>query len=140
MTSRTAAFPTDAVRSIVGRPIATVTDDASLREVAEALVGDEVGALLVVHQDVPVGIVSERDVVRAVVEGVDPDQACASDVMTYDTVWAAPGDAIAEVGRAMLDAGVRHLPIRTDERVVGMVSIRDVVRVLLEQPVPEPAD
>ncbi len=140
MPSQTAPLATDAVRSLVARPVATVSEDASLREIAEALVGDEVGALLVLHQDVPVGIVSERDIVRAIAEGADPADVSTSDVMTFDTVWAAPSDPIVEVGRTMLDAGVRHMPIRTDERVIGMVSIRDVVRVMLHEPVPQPAD
>jgi CBS domain-containing protein len=79
----------------------------------------------------PAGLISERDLITILASGGDLDTHQAADVMTADLVAAQPGDSIASVGRLMLDAKVRHVVIRDGDSVVGLVSIRDVLAVLL---------
>lgn len=125
--------PTDPVHTIMVWPVETIPAGAELRDVARALAAEHVGALVVTDDDAPIGIVSERDIVRALAEEGDPDEVWSADVMTLQTVEARPSESIGQVARRMLDAGVRHIPVREGDDIVGIVSIRDVLRTLLDQ-------
>lgn len=115
------------IDTVMRRTTVTVELGASLREVCEVLTRDEVGAV-VVSGKVPVtGIVSERDVVRALADGADPDEERVSEVMTYEVVSVGPSDPLAEVAQVMLDGGIRHLPVVDQGQLVGIVSIRDLM-------------
>lgn len=124
--------PDDPVERIMSSPVATVEAHDSLRVVAVSLADAEVGALVVMDGETPFGMISERDVVHAVASGGDPDQVEALSLVGATTVWAQPTDTIRQVAAMMRDAEVRHIPVRLQDSVVGVVSIRDVVQVLLE--------
>ena len=97
-----------------------------------------VGAVLVDGPHGPVGVLSERDIITVLASGGDPDVRQAGEVMSPDIVWAAPNESIDEVARRMCEAGVRHIPIRHGATVVGVVSMRDVLEVLVAAPDTEP--
>lgn len=123
--------PGDRVRHVMRAPVASVAEECSARDVAEELVADEIGAVLVTGPHGPVGIVSERDVVTVLATGGDLDRLQAADLMTTDILWAAPEDAIDEVARRMHEAHVRHVPVRVASgAVAGIVSVRDVLEPL----------
>lgn len=124
------ARPTDPVRMIMARSVATVDAGASLLDVAAELAADEVGAVLVTGAG-PLGMLTERDVLNLVGTGADLAAAQAGEVMTADVIWARPEDTIAAVGERMLEAGVRHLPVGDGRDAVGIVSLRDVAAVLV---------
>lgn len=132
-TSRTVPAPTDPVRLVMARRLVGVGSDVSLREIARELYECEIGVVLVDNPGGATGLVSERDLVAAVADGDDLDKRQALDIMTADLVTAAPDDTIAAVGVLMCDAGVRHVPVAVGGTVVGVVSIRDVLAVLLPQ-------
>ena len=121
--------PDDAIRMLVHRPAVQVHTEDSLRAVAETLTEESVGVAMVKGTHPPC-LVSERDLVAALAEGVDPDSSRAADVMTDDVASATPDETILDVGVRMLDNEIRHLPIVEDDVVVGMVSIRDVLAAL----------
>lgn len=125
------ALSSDPVRLIMTYPPATVDVAVSLRDAAEQLAADEVGALLVTG-DGTLGILSERDIVSVVGAGGRLDTLQVGDVMNTELVWSSLDTSISEAGRLMLDAGVRHLPIGDGITPVGIVSIRDVLAVVLE--------
>jgi len=88
-----------------------------------------VGALVVMNDDTPVGIVSERDLMqRVILERRDPQTTTAGEVMTRDVVCvgidASPGEAM----RIMTEKRCRHLPVVLDGKIVGIISIGDLVR------------
>lgn len=122
--------PSDPVRLLMATPVATVDVGASVREVAEELMADEVGAVLVTGGG-PVGLLSERDVLTLVANGTDAESTQAGDVMTSDVIWARPDDRIGAVAELMIDAAVRHVPVGDGHHVLGIVSLRDVVSVLV---------
>jgi signal-transduction protein with cAMP-binding, CBS, and nucleotidyltransferase domain len=122
--------PDDPIRTLSHRPAVQVHKDDSLRSVAEMLTEESIGAA-VVKGTRPPCIVSERDVVAALAEGLDPGQSTAADIMTSDIAWAAPGDTVLDVGVRMLENEIRHLPLVDDGVVVGVVSARDVLAVLV---------
>jgi CBS domain-containing protein len=123
--------PDDPVRSIMVCPVIEVGEQSTLRQVTEQVSGAGVGAVLVVRAGTAAGILSERDVVRALAEGVDPNEVWAADVMTEPVMWVTPDDAISSVVELMELGGVRHVPVREGGRAVGMVSVRDVLDVLV---------
>ncbi len=92
---------------------------------------EDIGALLVFEGNQPVGVVSERDVVRSLAAGADPDEVWAADVMSTETVWGSPDDSLIDAADALSAAGIRHLPLRRGGRLVGIVSSRDILSAVL---------
>jgi CBS domain-containing protein len=123
--------PDDPARSIMVRPVIEVDGQSPLRHVAEQMSDAGVGAVLVVRAGAAAGILSERDVVRALADGADPDEVWAADVMTTPILWVAPDDSISSVAELMELGGVRHAPVREGGRAIGMISVRDVLDVLV---------
>lgn len=126
------ASRTDRVTEIMTWPVATVGTRTSLRDILEELAADEVGALAVLEDHSFVGIVSERDVVRHLADGGNPDNLTAGEIMTTDLVTADVSEPILDAARRMREAQIRHLPVLKDDRLVGFVSIRDLFGVLLD--------
>jgi signal-transduction protein with cAMP-binding, CBS, and nucleotidyltransferase domain len=124
--------PDDAIRTLVHRPAVQVHMEDSLRAVAETLTEESVGAAMVKGTHPPC-LVSERDVVAALADGVDPDESRAADVMTEDLASATPDETVFDVGLRMLDNEIRHLPIVEGDVVVGVVSARDVLAALVKR-------
>ena len=120
------------VASVMHRSTVSVRPDTTIRQVAETLSREEVGAVVVRGAEGLVGIVSERDVVRALAEGVDPDADRAADVMTYEVVSVGSVDPIDTVAKTMLEGGIRHLPVVDAGGPVGIVSIRDLLGAYLD--------
>lgn len=121
------------VATVMHRSTVSVRPDTTLRLVAETLAREEVGAVVVRGADGLVGIVSERDLVRALADGVDPDVERAADVMTYDLLSVESVAAIDDVARTMLDGRIRHLPVVDAGGPVGIVSIRDLLGAFVDQ-------
>lgn len=114
------------ISTVMRRTAVTVRLGSTLREVSEVLSREEIGAVVVTGTQPLAGIVSERDIVRALADGADPDAERAEDVMTFDVVTVGPDESLADVGRRMLDGGIRHVPVVDGEKAVGIVSIRDL--------------
>jgi CBS domain-containing protein len=118
--------PTSAIATVMRRSTVTVRPESTLRDVAETLVREEVGAA-VVRGEAIAGIVSERDLVRAIADGADPDSERAVDIMTFDVVSVTSDTPIAQVAAVMLEGAIRHLPVIDDAGPVGIVSMRDLL-------------
>lgn len=118
------------IRDLHPRRPVEIGEGGSLRDAAKHLAEDDIGALLVFGSTAPSGILSERDLARAVADTVDLDATPVEEYMTRSPVCVetnAPlGQAIAE----MNEFGVRHLMVTEGEHVVGMISMRDVFRLL----------
>jgi CBS domain-containing protein len=110
------------------RPVlVTVDADESLAVAADRMHWYAVGALPVYERHALVGIVSERDLTAAVADGLDLARALVRHRMTPTPATVAPGDDIADAARIMAELGVRHLPVVDGDRLVGMLSIRDMI-------------
>lgn len=123
------------VSDLVHRSPVTVHPDDTLREVAAVLAREEIGAVAVRGADEVVGIVSERDIVRALADDADPDDDRAADVMTYDLVSIGPDALVHAAAVLMIGGQIRHLPVLRDGHVTGIISMRDVLEAL-EFPTP----
>lgn len=110
------------------KPDDTIFD--SLRLMAEK----GVGALLVMDGDKLVGIVTERDYARKVIlEGKSSKTAAISEIMTEKVLCVAPESTVEECMALMTDKRARHLPVVDDKRVVGVLSIGDLVKAILSE-------
>jgi CBS domain-containing protein len=111
-----------------GADVATVGPDATVTEVLAALADRNVGALVVTRGDTVVGIVSERDIVRRLNDlGHVVLDSTVHDIMTTSVIACTSQDPVEKVAGAMTEKRVRHLPVIDNERLVGIVTIGDVV-------------
>ena len=112
-----------------GDAVYSIRPDLRLSDACGELERRRVGALIVCDDDRVVGVLSERDVVRAVArDGKAALDRPISDVMTRDVVFAAPAESVTILMERMTDRRIRHLPVLRDERLVGVISIGDVVK------------
>jgi CBS domain-containing protein len=100
---------------------------ATLRAAAVALEEAGVGCVVVGTREAVEGVVSERDILRAVAEGIDLDATPVSEVESRHLMWATTDSTVEEVVDEMMGNYVRHVLVGEDHRLVGMVSIRDVL-------------
>lgn len=121
------ARPDEPVTRLVRRGPVTVTPTVTLRELSEVLVREEVGVALVVRDEAPIGLVSERDVVRALADGHDADDDRAEDVMTFEVVAIDSHEPITAAAERMLDGEIRHLLVSDGAKCLGVISMRDVL-------------
>jgi CBS domain-containing protein len=124
--------PGDPVQLLISVPIVWAESHAALADLAVQLGQEHVGALLVMEGDQLAGVISERDLVRAVGSGSDTADVWIADVMALDPVQVDGETAIAIAAETMLDSGVRHLPVTSEGRVIGIVSMRDILRVFTD--------
>lgn len=104
--------------------------DDTLAQAARTMWDQQTGSLLVMDGDELLGIVTERDVLRAVAEGRALDETRVSEVMTKNVLTVHPGASLREALAIMTDKWIRHLPVVERGRVVGIVSQRDLAGVL----------
>jgi CBS domain-containing protein len=111
---------------LMTREVLTVAPEDTLGESAQKMVDRGVGSAVVSDYGRLIGILTERDVLRAVADRVHSSEARVRDWMTANPVTASADMSAADAARTMLDNGFRHLPVVEDDRAVGIVSIRDV--------------
>ena len=107
---------------------ATITDASTdtLRSAAERMWRQQTGSLLVMDGDRLAGIITERDVLRAVALGADPATATVDEAMTAEVFTVGPDMPLRDAAREMAVRWIRHLPVEDGGRLVGMVSMRDI--------------
>jgi CBS domain-containing protein len=119
--------PHDPVESLITGPAVEVRVDDTLLRVAEVMAEDSIGAVTVHGSRGPAGVVSERDLVVAVAEGVDLTSERAADLMSLDPTTIEAGQPVSAAAALMLEGGIRHLPVMATDKLVGVISIRDVL-------------
>ena len=117
----------DQVRMFVSDTLIRVGHDATLRELAQRMAAEGVGALVVTEGDQVHGIVSERDVVVAIAAGKDLDSTIAADIDSRRVVTCTPDTSVQEAAVLMMEHYVRHLLVNDHTGTVGIVSARDLL-------------
>ncbi|GAC1425556.1 MAG: hypothetical protein NVSMB57_16950 [Actinomycetota bacterium] len=118
-----------AIRDIMHTDVLEMEMASTLQEAAHAMRERNVSSLLVTEHGRLVGIVTERDHVVAMSDGVDANVAHVRDYMTSNPVSVLPDASIEEATKVMLEHGFRHLPIiDEDHKLLGVVSMRDLAR------------
>jgi len=115
---------------IDGRSLVHAAPSDTVRDAARKMTERNIGAIAILDDGKLVGIFSERDVLwRILVEGRDPDATLVGTVMTKDIVIATPSDDINEALQKMRECNCRHLPVVQSGKLMGMISIRDLLQI-----------
>jgi CBS domain-containing protein len=120
-------FVSDIIRDVMSpRPLA-LSADAMITEAALVMRREDIGDVLVVQEDRPCGILTDRDiVVRVLAAGKDPSQTRVGDVCSRELTTVSPEDSVGQAVRLMREKAIRRLPVLEDGEIVGMLSIGDI--------------
>jgi CBS domain-containing protein len=121
------------VRDGMTRLVLTIGPAHTLREAARLMSARRVGAAVVTDdQHAGIGILTERDILDSVGTGEDPDTELVAQHRTVDVVFAAPDWTLQQAAETMVRSGFRHLVVVEGQEVIGLLSMRDIVRVWAE--------
>ncbi len=128
------------VSEAMSKSVVQLGPDHTLRQAAQIMSSKRVGSAIVDDPDGEgIGIITERDVLNAIGAGLDPDVERTADHITWDVVYAGPNWSIEEAATAMVSGGFRHLVVLDGDDVLGVISVRDIIRVWVARGAPLPA-
>lgn len=117
-----------------GNQVWSIKADQQVLEALKLLAEKDIGALLVYQDKKVAGIISERDYARKVVlKGKSVEKTLVSEIMTSEVLCVSPNQSIEECMALMTAKKIRHLPVVEDEKIVGMISIGDVVNAVISE-------
>jgi CBS domain-containing protein len=117
-----------------GSQVVSVARQAPVLEAIRVMAEHHIGAVLVMEGDQLLGILSERDYARKVIlQGRSSHDTAVAVIMSSPVVCVGPHDSVAECMSIMTEKHIRHLPVIDNERVIGVVSIGDLVKELIEE-------
>lgn len=125
------------VRNLMKQPVVTVSADQSVRQAARRMREHVIGSVVVTDGDRLAGILTERDVLHAVAEDRDLDQTSSAELMTSELVTAGPNWDVVVAASVMTSNRIRHLVVKNNEQLLGVLSLRDVLSVYLPDQVHE---
>ena len=115
-----------------GHEIQSVHPDDSVFDAIQKLAAANIGSLIVIEDDRPVGIFTERDYARNVIlKGKSSPTTQIREVMTTRVIYVQPEQTVEECMAIMTDKHIRHLPVLRDEKLIGMISIGDLVKSII---------
>ena len=122
------------IGALLSSSVLTMGPDSTLRDAARAMVGRRVGSTVVVTEDGSPAILTERDLLRAMAAGADPDTTKVADYMTPGALTASPSWDVIEAAERMREGGFRHLIVMSEAgTVAGVLSMRDLMSSLLSE-------
>jgi CBS domain-containing protein len=117
------------VKDGMSRVVLSVGPAHTLRQAAKMMAAQHVGAAVVLdHDRSGIGILTERDILKSVGADQDPDVELAAGHQTHDVVFASPEWTLEEAAKTMVSGGFRHLVVVDSGEVIGLLSMRDIVR------------
>ncbi len=119
--------PDAPVRIFVSADVITIAPSASVRDAAVAIADASVGMLVIGTADDVAAVVSKRDIVRAVAEGIDLDDVAVLDIGSTELVWVDADEVIGAAAEEMMKDYVRHVLVRDEGGLVGVLSMRDAL-------------
>ncbi|MGB3943306.1 MAG: CBS domain-containing protein [Methanothrix sp.] len=117
------------VRDIMARPVITVDSSVDVMKAANKMFSANVGSLIVIHNDQPMGIITERDLVgKIVARAANPKEVKVSDVMSSPLITVHPEISLSDAAVKMLKSGVKRLPVvSSDGELMGIITDTDLV-------------
>lgn len=122
------------VADLMRTDVVTVSRAISIADAATRLRDENVGSVVVVEADRPVGILTDRDIaIRIVADGLDPDQMTAGDTMTEDPTTVDADVGVMELCERMAEAGVRRMPVVDGDELAGIITLDDLNRLFVRE-------
>ncbi len=116
------------------QPVLVIGPHHTLRQAARLMAARGVGSAVVIDpESTGIGIMTERDVLNAIGAGLDPDTERTASHITWDVVYASPEWTLEDAAAAMARGGFRHLVVMEGDEVLGVISVRDIMRVWSDQ-------
>jgi len=120
------------VKDVMTKGVRVTGPDSSVREVVVTMNSFNIGSIIVVQDNKPVGVISERDVLRRVVEPcLSPETITAKQIMTSPVITICESASLAEVVKIMAEKRVRKIPVMKKERLVGIITYTDILSKVL---------
>ncbi|MBT5558905.1 MAG: CBS domain-containing protein [Proteobacteria bacterium] len=117
-----------------GNDVCSINPEASVYEAIQKMAEKNVGALLVMHEDKVAGIISERDYTRKLIlKNRSSKDTPVADVMTKDVCYVTQQEQVNECMALMTEKRIRHLPVIEDGKVLGVISLGDVVKTIIDE-------
>jgi CBS domain-containing protein len=120
------------IGDFMSRDVLSAAPEDTIGEAAQLMADANVGSSVVLEHGRLIGILTERDLLRAMAQRVHPSEARVREWMTAEPVAVSESTSADEAARLMVENGFRHLPVVDGERTLGVVSLRDVMRHSLE--------
>lgn len=127
------------LRDVAVRHLLTIDTQATLRRAAKVMTDRGVGCAVVIENEKVAGIITERDILRAVSDDKIMDDAKVEDVMTREVISGSPGWDIVKAVKTMTEGGFRHLLVMEMDDPVGIVSLRDLMDSMVDLVQPDSA-
>jgi len=121
------------IGGVMRTKLVTARPDESAADAIRRMLSSGIGSVIVIDENAPVGMFTERDVLRLAGEGTDFETIPVRRAMTPRPLTIAAGDDILEASQMMAERKLRHLPVTEDGNLVGIVSMRDVLAYLAER-------
>ena len=122
------------ILKVKGHDVWTTTADASVYSAIELMANKKVGALLVIEESKVIGVISETDYTRKVIlKGRTSKTTSIKEIMTTDVVFIHPRQEIEECMVIMTEKRIRHLPVMVGEKLMGIISIGDLVKAIIDE-------
>ena len=116
-----------------GSKVYSISPDATVYEALNRMADKNVGALLVLELEQIVGLISERDYARkTILKGRFSKETAVKEIMTTNVITVGPGEDLEKCMELFTDKHVRHLPVIEDEKIIGIISIGDVVKGVID--------
>jgi len=119
------------VRSIMSSPVVTVLFNEPVKVAVRKMIEHQVGSVVVMSGGLPVGIVTERDLLKIMAEGRDPDKMLTSDVMSKPLITVGPDAPVTQAIALMKEKAIRRIPIVKENKLIGIVTEKEIIRNLL---------
>jgi CBS domain-containing protein len=122
------------ILKVKGNALFTVAPDGRLSEAVSVMAENNMGSLVVMDKGRMIGMLTFREILAALDKGRGSlGEARVGDIMERDPVIASPGMDVNDLRRTMIDSGARYLPVMERDRLIGVVSFRDVAKAVLEE-------
>jgi CBS domain-containing protein len=116
-----------------GGKVFSVKPDASVLEALELMAAENIGAVMVITGDTVTGILSERDCIRKLdLAGRRASDAKTQEIMTSNVLYVEAGQSVDECMALMIDKNIRHLPVYESGKLLGVISVRDVLKEVVD--------
>jgi CBS domain-containing protein len=116
-----------------GTQVYAISPDAKVYEALQMMADKNVGALMVIEEDTAVGLISEMDYARKIVlKGKLSKDVAVREIMTADMICVGPDDDVEYCMELMTEKRVRHLPVFKNDQLIGIISIGDIVKAIIE--------